>query len=90
MVYKLKLVHLTKIYGLAPYMKPSVNLAVGVNITRDEKKNIIEMTQTGLIDSILDDIGLNSVDKNCITKETPSSQILQQGRDGAERHQSRS
>ena len=46
------------------------------------------MTQTGLIDSILDDLGLNSLTEKVITKNTPSSQILHHDRDGEERHQS--
>ena len=45
---------------------------LGVDITRDEKNNTIEMTQTGLIDSILDDLGLNSVTEKVLTKNTPS------------------
>ena len=61
---------------------------LGVNITRDEKNNTIEMTQTGLIDSILDDLGLNSVTEKVLTKNTPSSQILHHDRDGEERQQS--
>ena len=61
---------------------------LGVTIQRDDTNHSITMTQTGLIDSILTDLGLTSNDERVKTKDTPSSQILHPDKDGADRLES--
>ena len=55
---------------------------LGVRIETDEATGKIEMTQTGLIESILHDLGLTNTPK---TKSTPASGILHKDENGAGR-----
>jgi hypothetical protein len=57
---------------------------LGVRIQKDKFTNKIEMTQTGLIESILEDLGLASSPK---TKAVPAAQILHKDEDGAGRQE---
>lgn len=51
----------------------SVNDFLGIHICKDHESHTIHMTQPGLIDSILADIGFI---QSSITKHTPSDSIL--------------
>ncbi len=62
----------------------SVNDYLGIHINTDPLTNTILMSQTGLIESIISDVGLTS-DSN--TKTTPSDSILYPDRDGAPRQE---
>ena len=55
---------------------------LGIHIERDPKNGTIIMTQTGLIDSILDDLGLTS---QSTKKYVPATTILHPDPDGAPR-----
>ena len=60
---------------------------LGVKITRYKNSTQIQMTQTGLIDSILYDLGLDSNDERVKTKDVPAAQILHPDTNGAERQE---
>lgn len=49
---------------------------LGVNITRDGATNTITMTQTGLIDSILSDLGLTTNEEYTKTKDVPEARYF--------------
>ena len=60
---------------------------LGVTITRDSENQIIMMMQTGLIDSILFDLGLTANDEYIKIKDVPASQVLHPDKDGADRQE---
>lgn len=55
---------------------------LGIRITQDPTTKTISMTQTGLIESVIKDIGLDSTSN---TKATPADSLLYPDLDGAPR-----
>ena len=58
---------------------------LGVTIIRNPDTQTMTITQKGLIESILDDLGLHGENEHVKTKDVPASQILHPDKDGAER-----
>jgi len=74
---------LSKTYNLQD--EGDVSAYLGVQVTKDSDHGTITLTQPGLIEQVIKDVGLTDFSKG---KETPADSVLHADKDGAPRHES--